>query len=258
MKSGKSSTCNSIVGRKGVFPFAPGTEPCTKDFKVEFYQRESIHIVDTPPLDDNSDLQKINDDLKKTFTFTNLTYGIVIPIGRFTTEERSVFLDLFQPNIFEKKPFIIFTRERDLDETENISNSLQQWIHSCPTLESVITTNSLKYFSIENKATDSKKKQAKEILEAAKSPDVVKFVAKLPIEISIRKPSSKNDLPELDFPMTSTDEPEHNRRSLVKTPKTPKIAVDQELLKQYFGKSGEEFYVKMFKQQYETELFTFI
>lgn len=155
--SGKSSTGNSILGSKP-FKIGIGTIPITTKIETEIAYRDklAIRVIDTPGLQRSSDFSKLKDEVKRILRDNqtgNVTYALVIQVGRYTTEERQVIEEIFKKNKgFLKNSFIIFTNREELNEEENLyDQTIDGWLQKNPSLLALIRTYKLKYRAFQNK-----------------------------------------------------------------------------------------------------------
>jgi predicted GTPase len=170
--SGKSSTGNSILGEKK-FKVSTGTLPVTNGVKSESVSRNDVNItvVDTPGLESTSSLPNIKDEIDhilRGIKPTNITYLIIIKIGRYTKEERQILESIFKNHrAMLRNAMIIFTNRNDLmNEDDPEDRKVPKWIEKNPTILKLINDYKLKYCAFENKRLIEEKKdlQVKELL----------------------------------------------------------------------------------------------
>lgn len=154
---GKSSSGNSILGRKR-FKIATGTIAITTKVETESVIRGNlrIRVIDTPGLQNSSDFLKLRDVLKRSFKdhpTENVTYALVIQVGRYTQEEKQLIEDIFKKNrLILKNTVIIFTNREALYDEDNPSDqTIDCWLKKNPSLLSLIQTYKLKYRAFQNK-----------------------------------------------------------------------------------------------------------
>lgn len=155
--SGKSSTGNSILGSK-LFRVGMRTIPITIQVETETVCRDNlaIHVIDTPGVQKSSDFSKLRDEIKRILKDQqtgNVTYALVIKVGRYTTEESHVIEDIFKKNkLLLKNTVIIFTNREELYDEENLyDRTVDGWLQKNPSLLALIRNNKLAYRSFENK-----------------------------------------------------------------------------------------------------------
>ncbi|CAC5420887.1 unnamed protein product [Mytilus coruscus] len=215
--SGKSSTGNSILGSKP-FKIASGTIPITTKVETEIAYRDdlAIRVIDTPGLQKSSDFSKLKDDIKRILRdhqTGNVTYALVIQVGRYTTEERQVIEDIFKKNKpFLKNTIIIFTNREELNDEENPADqTIDGWLQKNPSLLALIRTYKLKYRAFQNKRQ----------LEAENNLQVRDLISAI----------CEEDQPTSYCPVSDSKKKKQNL-----------IYVSKELLGEKFGTYGTEFF----------------
>lgn len=168
--SGKSSTGNTILGRK-VFDAAclatAVTKNCTLKSASRFGRR--VVIVDTPGVFDTSRSNaKIQDEIMKCVGLTSPgphAFILVIKVDRFTEEEENTvkhFETYFGENML-RYFIVLFTRKDDLEED---GKTLHYYIKKCEKLQSVIEKCGGRVIGFNNRLKEEESnKQVQELLQ---------------------------------------------------------------------------------------------
>lgn len=148
--SGKSSTGNSILGKKK-FQTGLGLKRITTKIEKEktSFGILDVTLVDTPGLRRPSELNYILTNLTEEEQ-RNAIFAIIIAIGRYIPEERLLITSLLSHyRSVLKKVMIIFTRE---DELENdVGRSVEMWLEDVPSLNELIKTFDINYLALDNR-----------------------------------------------------------------------------------------------------------
>lgn len=151
--SGKSATGNTIFGAK-CFPTGMGTKSITQKVQYETVCRghTNISIIDTPGLTSKENILALRNELSEEQKQT-IVYAVVIAIGRFTPEEKTIVESFLSSNNFHNKhrTLLIFTRKNELNGFEcEEKDRLNAWLKTTPTIRMWISQYKLRYFAIEN------------------------------------------------------------------------------------------------------------
>lgn len=167
--AGKSSTGNSILGRKA---FLSGicaksiTKICEKG--VSIWDGKELVVVDTPGIFDtevpDADTQK---EITRCVALTSPgphALLLVIPLGRYTVEEHKATRKLL--NMFEKKArrfmILLLTRKDDLEDTD-----IHEYLETAPeVLQELIYEFRNRYCLFNNKASGAEQEEQKRQLLA--------------------------------------------------------------------------------------------
>lgn len=147
--SGKSSTGNTLIGRKQ-FKTGLGSKRITTEIQREniSFGMLDVTLIDTRGLQQPSDVHEILKNLSAEEN-KNVIFAINIAIGRYTLNDKLLITSLMRYyRSILKKVLIVFTRE---DELKNDScHSFQSWLEDVPSLMKLIETYRINYFALDN------------------------------------------------------------------------------------------------------------
>lgn len=225
--SGKSSTGNTIINKKE-FKYGVGHAKLTETVKACMapFPNVNFTVIDTPGLEKDSDFTQIKSDIAKLVS-TDVTYALVVRIGRISNEEIKLIETLMKRNKKEmfKKTILILTNMKELgnDDNKHANRTFDSWLAESPNLKKIIGDYELQYLQFENVNASQEDKKS-----------YVKNLCTL-LEIPFDEAYSEKSL--IDKGSLNSNEEEDDGAV---------ILVTKSELRYQFGKSGETFFESLY------------
>ena len=155
--SGKSSTGNTVLGRKRFIQSAGQVQITTeiKAFKA-YFNNTAYTVLDTPAISSKDDLDNILLEVDQKYNSDEKYFFLVMRVGRVQPKEINFWMGVLEVlgNMLHSRSAMIFTCVNELAINENNQETLtiDEYVQKSSSLNSLINTNNLKYFPVDNYA----------------------------------------------------------------------------------------------------------
>ena len=150
--SGKSSTGNTLLGLK---TFSGSADQRIKASNT-CINNKMYTVLDTPAVSSKDDVDNILFEVDQKYKSEEKYYFLVMRIGRVQPEEISLWKEVLEVGRvrFLSRSDVIFTYANALsiEESNQGTMTIQEYVGQNSSLKSLINTNYLKYFSVDNNA----------------------------------------------------------------------------------------------------------